>query len=119
MLRARVLVLSIPDWGVTPFAGGRGAEIGPEIDRFNALKEEETRRAGARWVDVTACSRRARGEPALLAADGLHPSALMYQRWVALAHRSKGRFDQRPRCGASIRASRASRELILRRRPER
>jgi lysophospholipase L1-like esterase len=80
----RVLVLSIPDWGAAPFAQGRDrAEIGRQIDRFNAVNREETARAGARWVDVTPESRRVdRGG---FAADGLHPSARQYGAWAHLA----------------------------------
>ena len=82
----RVIVLSIPDWGVTPFAGGRDrAAIAQAIDRFNAAGRDETRRAGARYVDVTAVSREAAGDATLLAADGLHPSGAMYAAWASLA----------------------------------
>lgn len=80
----RVIVLSIPDWGVTPFADGRDrAKVGGEIDRFNRINREETERAGARYVDVTAISRRAANDPALTAEDGLHPSGTMYRLWAA------------------------------------
>ena len=82
---ARVIVVSIPDWGVTPFAAGRDrAKIAAEIDRFNAINREETLRAGAHYADITAISRRAANDPSLLAADGLHPSGRMYAQWVAV-----------------------------------
>ena len=83
-----MVVLSIPDWGVTPFAArsGRNREtIGAEIDRFNQINREETARAGARYVDVTPESRHAATEPALIAPDGLHPSGVMYEAWARLA----------------------------------
>jgi len=81
----RVVVVSIPDWGVTPYAAGRDrAAIASEIERFNTIGRQETARAGARWVDITPISRRAASEPALIAADGLHPSAAMYGEWVKL-----------------------------------
>ena len=80
----RVLVLSIPDWGLTPFAAGRDrAQIAAEIDAFNAINRDEATRAGAPYVDVTLISRRATVEPALVAADGLHPSGAMYAAWAA------------------------------------
>ena len=80
---SRVIVLSIPDWGVTPFAEGRErAKIAGEIDRFNRINREETDRAGARYVDVTPISRRAAQEPRLIADDGLHPSGQMYREWA-------------------------------------
>ena len=79
----KVVVVSIPDWGMTPFAEGRDrAQIAAEIDRFNAINREEAERASAHYVDVTAVSREA--DPALVASDKLHPSALMYRRWVDL-----------------------------------
>jgi lysophospholipase L1-like esterase len=82
----RVIVLSIPDWGVTPFAAGRDSrQIAAEIDSFNAVNREEAEKAGARYVDVTPTSRRAAAEAALIAADGLHPSGEMYAEWVRLA----------------------------------
>jgi lysophospholipase L1-like esterase len=82
----RVIVLSIPDWGVTPFAGGRDrGRIAAEIDAFNAINRAETERAGARYVDITAESRRATADLVLIAGDGLHPSGKMYAEWVELA----------------------------------
>ncbi|HEV8409941.1 MAG TPA: SGNH/GDSL hydrolase family protein [Gemmatimonadaceae bacterium] len=81
---SRVIVLSIPDWGVTPFAAGRDrAKIGADIDKFNSIAREETLAAGAHWVDVTPVSR----EPhdGWYAGDGLHPTAAQYARWAALA----------------------------------
>ena len=79
----RVIVLSIPDWGATPFASGRDVvRIGAEIDRFNDATRGETRRARAHFVDVTGISREAREDRSLVAADGLHPSGKMYARWA-------------------------------------
>ena len=83
--RERVMVLSIPDWGVTPFAEGRDrAQIATEIDAFNGVNHEESVAAGVHYVDVTAISRRAAIEPALIADDGLHPSGPMYREWAEL-----------------------------------
>lgn len=80
-----VLVLSIPDWGVTPFARGRnGAEIAIAIDRFNAINQAESELAGVHYVDITPISRQAAADVTLLADDELHPSAKMYAQWVAL-----------------------------------
>ena len=82
----RVLVLSIPDWGVTPFARGRDrAAIGRAIDEFNAINAEAAQGAGARYVDVTPVSRQAVVDAALIAGDGLHPSGKMYTEWARLA----------------------------------
>lgn len=80
----RVIVLSIPDWGVTPFAKERDTKkIAADIDSFNRVKREECARLGIHFVDITDISREAKGtEDGLLADDGLHPSGEMYRRWV-------------------------------------
>jgi lysophospholipase L1-like esterase len=79
----RVVVVSIPDWGVTPFAEGRDrAQIARDIDRYNAVNREETTRAGARYVDITPISRG--NEPNLVADDKLHPSGAQYTAWTRL-----------------------------------
>ena len=81
----RVVVVSIPDWGVTPFAIDRDrAKIAAQIDRFNAVAREEAMFAGTHYVDVTPISRRAAADPTLVAPDGLHPSAKMYAQWVTV-----------------------------------
>ena len=80
-----VIVVSIPDWGVTPFAGDRdSARIGDEIDAFNAVNREEATKAGARYVNITPISRLAFDDRTLIARDGLHPSGKMYRMWVEL-----------------------------------
>jgi len=82
----RVIVLSIPDWGVTPFASGRDREkIAREIDQYNAINREITLSKGIVWIDVTAVSRLAENDRTLIAGDGLHPSGKMYTEWVKLA----------------------------------
>lgn len=83
----RVIVLSIPDWGVTPYAEGRDrTQIAREIDAYNAVNREESLRAGVRYVDVAPASRLAVNDVSLLAADGLHPSGKMYSLWTDLAY---------------------------------
>jgi len=86
--RERVLVLSIPDWGVTPFAreGARDAErIGREIDAFNTAAQAICAARGVAFVDITEVSRAHGAEPRMLADDGLHPSSAMYAEWMRLA----------------------------------
>jgi len=79
---SRVFVLSIPDYGVTPFAGGNDSSIGPQIDQFNVINKAESLKAGVHYLDITGISRRATTDPTLIAPDGLHPSAKMYGLWV-------------------------------------
>jgi lysophospholipase L1-like esterase len=82
---SHVLVLSIPDWGATPYAAGRDRyRVAMEIDAFNAVSRAHAQAAGARYIDVTTQSREAAADPTLLVADGLHPSARMYAEWVRL-----------------------------------
>jgi lysophospholipase L1-like esterase len=82
----RVLVLSIPDWGVTPFAASRNShEIAKDIDRFNQVNWAEAEKNRAFYVDVTPSSRAAVSDAALVAADGLHPSGKMYAMWAEKA----------------------------------
>lgn len=78
----RVIVLSIPDWGVTPFASGRDRiKIGLEIDIYNDANEEIALTYNVQYINITPWTREAATDKSLLAADGLHPSALEYKRW--------------------------------------
>ncbi|SDQ29355.1 Lysophospholipase L1 [Pseudoxanthomonas sp. CF385] len=84
----RVLVLSIPDWGVTPFgaASGRDVEqISRELDAYNLAARTVCAQRDVAFVDITAVSRTRGTEPAMVADDGLHPSAAMYTEWTRLA----------------------------------
>lgn len=78
-----VVVLSIPDWGVTPFAEGRDRQqTAHEIDGYNAAAKETTVMHKCCWLDITN-STRANGQKAgFLAADGLHPSGREYAVWA-------------------------------------
>jgi lysophospholipase L1-like esterase len=79
----RVVVVSIPDWGVTPFAEGRDrAQNAREIDAYNAVGRDVAGELGAHWVDVTPTSRRM---PDAVVGDGLHPSGAQYREWAELA----------------------------------
>jgi lysophospholipase L1-like esterase len=78
----RVFVLSIPDYGVTPFAGGNDSIIGPQIDQFNAINKSISQKAGVSYLDIIDISRQAANDPALIAPDGLHPSGKMYGLWI-------------------------------------
>ncbi len=78
-----VIVLSIPDWGVTPFAAGRDRiQIAKEIDEYNAASERITKKYKVHYIDITPGTRDAIKDSSLLASDGLHPSAKEYARWA-------------------------------------
>ena len=82
-----VFVLSIPDWGVTPFAAKTGKDkemIATEINSFNTLAHQITQEKGAPFIDITGHSRTRGADPAKFAADGLHPGAEQYAWWAKL-----------------------------------
>ena len=77
-----VIVLSIPDWGVTPFAKDRDKDkIAQEIDAFNAINKKIAKKYKVHYIDITPSTREAANDKTLVADDGLHPSAKDYARW--------------------------------------
>lgn len=88
-----VQVLSIPDWGQTPFGAGSGrdlAAVAYEIDAFNTAARDVCDRHAVAFLDITGLTRARSTDPAMHAADGLHPSAAMYRLWAeALLHAGK------------------------------
>lgn len=79
----QVIVVSIPDWGVTPFARENGVDadaVAAGIDRFNACAQQLASQRGVHWLDITDISRGV--GRSLLADDGLHPSADQYALWM-------------------------------------
>ena len=84
----RVLVLSIPDWGATRFGADSGRDLGQvsrELDAFNAAARDTCAALGVAFVDITSISRERGNEAAMLADDGLHPSAAMHALWADAA----------------------------------
>lgn len=79
----RVFVLSIPDWGVTPFAADRDrAAIAVEIDAYNATCKAITETLNCHYIDITESTRHNGHNPDFLAPDLLHPSAMEYNIWA-------------------------------------
>ena len=79
----RVVVLSIPDWGVTPFANGRDrVQIAREIDAYNAANKQIAQQYNVHYIDITPWTREVATDNSLLASDGLHPSGKEYMRWA-------------------------------------
>jgi lysophospholipase L1-like esterase len=73
---------------VTPFAATSGrdrATIAREIDAYNATAARLCAERGVAFVDIAPVSRARGDEPAMLADDGLHPSAALYAEWTHLA----------------------------------
>jgi lysophospholipase L1-like esterase len=87
----RVFVLSIPDWGIAPFAAENGHDsqrIALEIDNFNATAREITVRHRLPFIDITTHGRSLGVTPAAFTADGLHPAAATYRHWSQLLARA-------------------------------
>ncbi|MFM2226631.1 MAG: hypothetical protein RJA07_2833 [Bacteroidota bacterium] len=82
-VKTNVFVVSIPDWGFTPFGeqDKRGAvQIGKEIDLFNSIAQEICKKNEILFVDITAISRN--HDTTFLAPDQLHPSGKQYGLWA-------------------------------------
>jgi lysophospholipase L1-like esterase len=77
-----VIVLSIPDWSVTPFARGRDTkQIAIQIDNYNSANASVAEAHQVGYIDITPLSREAANDRSLIASDGLHPSAKEYEKW--------------------------------------
>ena len=82
----RVVVLSIPDWGQTPFAQGRdAAQITREIDEFNAAAQQECQAVSVAYVGITDLTRAAARDPSQFTADGLHYTGPQMRQWASRA----------------------------------
>jgi len=86
--KKNVIVISIPDYSVTPFAASLPADevhmISKQLNSFNKAQKEITLHTGVKFINITPISRKGRKNPALQAFDGLHPSAMQYTNWVKL-----------------------------------
>ena len=82
--KERVFVVSIPDYGYTPYGHADQAAISAELDQFNASNLRITQAAGIQYFDITPISRHGLEDPTLVANDGLHPSGKQYTQWVEL-----------------------------------
>ena len=81
----QVFVLSIPDYSLSPFASSQNLDpdvTAEQIDRYNGMAEGMASARGVSFWDITALSRQLVADDAMLAADGLHPSAAQYAQWV-------------------------------------
>ncbi len=90
-----VFVLSIPDWGVTPFAEGRDRDqIAAAIDAYNKVCETSAAGFGSHYIDITTSQRMDGSKEDFLAADKLHPSGKEYAKWAdKLAAAIKKEFE--------------------------
>jgi lysophospholipase L1-like esterase len=80
---AHVFVLSIPDWGITPFAAGKDRlQIAHEIDIFNEACKTIAQTFQCNYIDITTSQREDGNKVEYLAEDGLHPSTKEYAKWA-------------------------------------
>ena len=82
--KENVFVVSIPDYGYTPFGQNNQANISKQIDEYNAINKRLSAGLGLKYCNITQISRRGLSEPDFVAGDGLHPSAKMYAQWVEI-----------------------------------
>ena len=82
--KAHVFVVSIPDYGYTPYGKDRQPSISPRIDQFNAAALAIANELDVKFIDITPISRKALSDPSLVAGDGLHPSGKQYRQWAEL-----------------------------------
>ena len=79
---SHVFVLSIPDWGLTPFAEGKNrADISAKIDAYNEVKKRITKTYSCNYIDITDSTRANATNLKFLADDKLHYSGAEYKIW--------------------------------------
>jgi lysophospholipase L1-like esterase len=77
-------VVSIPDYGFTPFGKNNQSTISAQIENYNQINKSITDSLNVSYVNITPISQMGLTNPELVASDGLHPSAAMYKMWVDL-----------------------------------
>lgn len=82
--KSKVFVVSIPDYGFTPFGKEKQEKITRELDEYNRVNKEISDRIGVKYFNITDVSRKGLEDPELVANDGLHPSGKMYSEWVKI-----------------------------------
>lgn len=79
----KIIVLSIPDWGVTPFAKDRNElQITNEINMFNGVCEMLAQKYQTHYINITESTRKAKFDESLLTKDGLHYAAKEHIIWA-------------------------------------
>ncbi|MFY7733207.1 MAG: SGNH/GDSL hydrolase family protein [Bacteroidia bacterium] len=80
----KVFVVSIPDYGFTPFGKNNQSTISAQLENYNQINKNITDSLKVSYVNITPISQMGLTNPELVAFDGLHPSAAMYIMWVDL-----------------------------------
>jgi lysophospholipase L1-like esterase len=84
--KKNVFVVSIPDYGYTPFGKAKQEKISEELDQYNAINKRIAAKYGVKYFNITEISRKGLEDVELVAGDGLHPSGKMYAQWVEVIH---------------------------------
>lgn len=78
-----VIVLSIPDWGATPFAKSKDRKkISAEIDTYNSFNKKISEQYKVHYINITENTREDAKDKSFLTADGLHYSGKEYAKWA-------------------------------------
>jgi lysophospholipase L1-like esterase len=82
--KSKVFVVSIPDYGFTPFGKEKQEKITRELNEYNRVNKAIAEKYGIKYFNITDVSRKGFDDPELVASDGLHPSGKMYAQWVEI-----------------------------------
>lgn len=84
--KKNVFVVSIPDYGFTPFGKPKQERISTELDQYNTINKRIAAKYNIQYFNITPISRKGLEDTELVANDGLHPSGKMYAQWVELIY---------------------------------
>lgn len=81
----RVFVVSIPNYGVTPFGMEKGEDrIRNELLIYDAIADSISSEFNIPFINITPISEKAKTDASYIASDQLHPSGKQYSEWVDL-----------------------------------
>ncbi|MBD3636263.1 MAG: SGNH/GDSL hydrolase family protein [Crocinitomicaceae bacterium] len=77
-----VFVVSIPDYGYTPFGKKKQKQISERLKIYNSICKKVSKEKGVTFYNITPISQSNPDDITLVAKDGLHPSGKQYGMWV-------------------------------------
>ena len=81
----KVFVVSIPNYGVTPFGMEKGEDtIRQELLIYDSIADSISSEMDIPFINITPVSEKAKEDPSYIASDQLHPSGKQYKEWVEL-----------------------------------
>jgi lysophospholipase L1-like esterase len=78
----KVFIVSIPDYGKTPFGAAKATQIAKELKAYNKVNKAIAKEYDIQYFNITPISEKAKNDLELVADDTLHPSGKMYKAWV-------------------------------------